>query len=150
MQIPDSFLDLFTKPAFAHLATVMPDGSPQVTPIWIDYDGQHVLINSAKGRVKNRNMQQRAQVALTITDPDNPYRYLMIRGHVAEITEEGGDQHLDQLALRYLGSPYPDAWRRPDEIRQIFKIAIERIVTRAIASDADYQARQAAMRVSKQ
>lgn len=145
MPIPEAFLDLFYRPAFAHLATLMPDGGPQITPIWIDYDGQYVLINSAKGRVKNRNMAQHAQVALTIVDPDNPYRYLMIRGQVAEISEAGGAEHLDRLAMRYLGSPYPAEWRRPHKIRQIFKIAIEHIVAHMIASDAEYQTHQAAM-----
>lgn len=143
VSIPESFLDLFVKPAFANLATIMPNGGPQVTPIWIDYNGHHLLINSAKGRVKNRNMAQRAQVAINIIDPHNPYRYLFIRGHVAEIIESGAKEHLDQLSERYLGVPYPDDWRAPQEIRQIFKIAIERVVTRTIASNAYYQSRQA-------
>lgn len=78
--IPEAYLDLFAKRSFAHLATVMPDGSPQVTPIWVDYDGQHVLVNTARGRIKDRNMRPGVWVALAIMDADNPYRYLQVRG----------------------------------------------------------------------
>ncbi|HEC22282.1 MAG TPA: PPOX class F420-dependent oxidoreductase [Chloroflexi bacterium] len=125
--IPDSFKDLFEKRAFAHLATLMPDGSPQVTPVWVDYDGEYVLVNSAKGRVKDRNMEARPQVAIEISDPDNPYRYLEIRGRVVEITEEGADAHIDRLAQKYLGvEKYP--YRGPDEVRRIYRIAPEKVV----------------------
>jgi hypothetical protein len=99
----------------------------------VDYAAPYVLINSAAGRRKNRNMARRAQVALSIQDPDNAYCYLAIRGYVAEITEEGADAHIDALALRYLGTPYPASWRGPGEVRQIFKIAIERVITRVLA-----------------
>src|SRR5206468_5313883 len=95
--IPREFLDLFAKATFAHLATLMPDGSPQVTPVWVDYDGRHILINSAAGRQKDLNMDKRRQVAIEIPDPDNPNRYLAVRGLVVEITEEGADAHLDRL-----------------------------------------------------
>ncbi len=125
--IPDSFKDLFEKRAFAHLATLMPDGSPQVTPVWVDYDGEYVLVNSAKGRVKDRNMEARPQVAIEISDPDNPYRYLEIRGRVVEITEEGADAHIDRLAQKYLGvEKYP--YRGPGEVRRIYRIAPEKVV----------------------
>ncbi|MBI2152922.1 MAG: TIGR03618 family F420-dependent PPOX class oxidoreductase [Candidatus Rokubacteria bacterium] len=126
--IPEEFLDLFQKPTFAHLATQMPDGTPQVTSVWVDYDGRHILINSAKGRLKDRNMEQRRYVALEITDPDDPNRYLAVRGPVVEITEEGADEHLDKLARRYLGrDQYPPGWKFPGEIRRIYKIAPERV-----------------------
>ncbi|MBI4588781.1 MAG: TIGR03618 family F420-dependent PPOX class oxidoreductase [Candidatus Rokubacteria bacterium] len=122
--IPEEFLDLFRKRTFAHLATQMPDGTPQVTSVWVDYDGRHVLVNSAKGRQKDRNMEQRRYVALEITDPDDPNRYLAIRGPVVEITEEGADEHVDRLAQRYLGQEkYPATWRFPGEVRRIYKIA---------------------------
>jgi PPOX class probable F420-dependent enzyme len=78
--IPEQFKDLFTKVAFAHLATLMADGSPHVTPVWVDYDGANVRVNSAKGRVKDKNMRRDKRVALSIQDPDDPYRYLAIRG----------------------------------------------------------------------
>ena len=92
--IPASHQDLLQKPAFASLATLNPDGSPQVTPVWFDYDGTHIIINTARGRVKDRNLQREPRVALTIVDPANPYRYLGIQGRVTEMTENGGDaQH---------------------------------------------------------
>ena len=84
--IPEKYLDLFKKKAFANLATLMPDGTPQVTPVWVDYDGNHVLVNTARGRQKDKNMQKNATVSMAILDPDNPYRYLEIRGKVDGVT----------------------------------------------------------------
>lgn len=108
-EIPPGFLDLLTeKKALAHLATVQPDGSPQVTPVWFDYGNGLVRVNTAKGRVKDRNMQQGTKVALAITDPDNDYRYIQIRGTVSKETEEGADAHIDGLAKKYMGKDrYP-------------------------------------------
>jgi PPOX class probable F420-dependent enzyme len=124
----EQFKDLFAKVAFANLATLMPDGSPQVTPVWVDYDGAYVRVNSAKGRVKDKNMRRDKRVALSIQDPDNPYRYLAVRGEVAEITENGADAHIDALAKKYLGKDrYP--FRTPGEVRVIYKIRPERIST---------------------
>ena len=123
--IPEKYLDLFDKKAFANLATVMPDGTPQVTPVWVDYDGAHVLINSARGRQKDKNMERNPSVALSILDPDNPYRYLEVRGRVDEITQEGADEHIDKMAKKYLGEDkYP--FRQPGEVRVIYKITPER------------------------
>jgi anthraniloyl-CoA monooxygenase len=128
--IPWEFLDLFQKRTFAHLATLMPDGTPHVTPVWVDYDGQYVLVNSAAGRQKDLNMAGRQHVAIEIPDPDNPNRYLHVRGPVAEITETGADAHLDRLARRYLGlDAYPASWRFPGEVRRIYKIAPRRVST---------------------
>lgn len=122
--IPEKYKDLFDKKAFANLATVMPDGRPQVTPVWVDYDGNYVLVNSARGRQKDKNMKRNASVALSILDPDNPYRYLEVRGNVAEITEEGADQHIDKMAKKYMGvDRYP--YRRPGEVRVLYKIEPE-------------------------
>jgi len=120
--IPAEYLDLLQhKTAFAHLATIMPDGTPQVTPVWFDYTGGKIRVNSAKGRVKVRNMQKGAPVALSILDPDNPYRYIQIRGRVQHVTEEGASAHIDSLAKKYLGKDkYP--YSRPDEVRVIFEI----------------------------
>ncbi len=120
--IPDKFLDLVTKKrAFAHLATLMSDGSPQVTPVWIDYSGGVLRVNTAKGRTKARNMQAGARVAVAIQDPENPYRYLQVRGRVKSMTEQGADAHIDALAKKYLGQDkYP--YRRPGEVRQIYEI----------------------------
>lgn len=120
--IPDQFLDLLQqKKAFAHLATVMPDGSPQVTPVWFDYQGGAIRVNTAKGRVKARNMKEGALVALSIMDPDNPYRHIQVRGRVRRATEAGADSHIDSLAKKYLGKDqYP--WRRPGEVRLTVEI----------------------------
>jgi PPOX class probable F420-dependent enzyme len=124
--IPDKFKDLFQKKAFASLATVMPDGSPQVTPVWCDFDGTHIRVNSAKGRVKDRNMRRSPKVALAVLDPDNPYRHLAVRGRVVEVTEQGADAHIDALAKKYLGQDrYPN--RRAGEVRVIYKIQPERV-----------------------
>ncbi len=126
--IPENYRDLFTKKAFGHLATVMPDGSPQVTPVWCDYDGTHIRVNTAKGRVKDKNMRRNKKVAITISDPENSYRYLAVRGGVAEITEQGADAHIDLLTKKYLGKEkYP--YRQPGEIRVLYKIRPERVST---------------------
>src|SRR6266851_748077 len=101
--IPDQYLDLLTdKKAFAHLATIMPDGSPQVTPVWFDYAGGAIRVNTAKGRVKARNMKEGAPVALSILDPDNAYRHIQIRGRVRRVAEKGAAAHIDSLAKKYL------------------------------------------------
>jgi len=120
--IPERYLDLVEKKkAFANLATVMPDGSPQVTPVWIDYKGGMVRVNTAKGRVKARNMKVGSRVALAILDPDNPYRHLQIRGRVKRVSEEGADAHIDALAKKYLGQDkYPH--RQPGEVRLMYEI----------------------------
>jgi PPOX class probable F420-dependent enzyme len=123
--IPQKYLDLFNKKAYAHLATMMPDGTPQVTPVWVDYDGTHVIINSARGRQKDKNIRRNPKVSLSIQDPDDPYRYLEIRGRVTEITEEGGDEHIDKMAKKYMGvDRYPG--HSPDQVRVIYKIEPQR------------------------
>ena len=122
----DAYRDLFQKKAFAHVATVGPEGAPQVTPVWVDYDGTHVRFNTAKGRVKVRNLARNPRVALAIQDPDNPYRYVQIRGRVVEATEEGADAHIDALAKKYLSKDrYP--FRQPGEVRVMYKIRPERV-----------------------
>lgn len=122
--IPSSFVDLFKKKAFGHLATLMPDGSPQVTPVWVDYDGEYVLVNTAADRQKDRNLQRDGRVSMSIIDPDNAYRYLEVRGTVVERTTQGADAHIDSLAKRYIDKDkYP--WRQAGEVRVIFKIRPE-------------------------
>jgi PPOX class probable F420-dependent enzyme len=121
--VPDNYQDLisYEKKSIANLATVQPDGTPQVTPVWFDVEGGKVRVNTAIGRVKQRNMQKNAAVALAILDPQNPYRYVQIRGRVVNVTEEGADAHIDSLAKKYLGQDkYP--FGRPGEKRVIFEI----------------------------
>lgn len=127
--IPNEFLDLFERPSLGHLATLMPDGSPQVSPVWVDYDGQYILINTAKGRRKEINMQERPRVALDIVDPENPFRFLSLRGRVVQITEEGANEHRDRLDTRYLGiTNYPK--RDLQEVRRICKILPQQVSVR--------------------
>jgi PPOX class probable F420-dependent enzyme len=119
--IPERYLDLFEKKAVANLATLMPDGSPQVTPVWVDFDGARIIVNSARGRQKDRNMKRNPSVALALSEPRNPYRYLKVRGRVVEITEEGASEHIDKMAKKYLGvDKYPN--RAPGEVRVLYKI----------------------------
>jgi PPOX class probable F420-dependent enzyme len=126
--IPEKYLDLFQKKAFAQLATLMPDGSPHVSPVWIDYDGQYLVINSAKGRVKDRNMRRDPRVGLDLLDPDNPYRHLSIRGRVTEITEHGADEQIDKLTKKYLNQDtYP--YRGSGEVRVTYKIEPQSVHT---------------------
>jgi PPOX class probable F420-dependent enzyme len=126
--IPEKYADLFQKRAFAYLATLMPDGRPQVTPVWVDYDGEYVIFNSAKGRQKDRNVRRDPRVALTISDPENPYRYLEIRGRVEEITEQGAAHHIDKMAKKYLGvDKYPYA--QAGEVRVMYKVKPEHTTT---------------------
>ena len=120
--IPDKYLDLLQqKKAFAIISTVMPDGSPQVTPVWFDYTNGIVRVNTARGRVKARTLKTGARVALAIVDPDNPYRYVQIRGRVRRVSEDGAARHIDALAKKYLGKDkYPYA--PPGEVRVMAEI----------------------------
>lgn len=122
--IPETHRDLLQKKAIAHLATSMPDGRPQITPVWCDFDGTHVRVNSAKGRRKDLNMRRDPRVSLSLCDPENPYRYLEVRGRVVDFVEEGADGHIDSLAKKYLGvDEYP--YRRPGEMRVMYMIEPE-------------------------
>ena len=126
--IPESFKDLFVKKAFGQLGTIMKDGTPHVTPVWCDFDGTHILVNSAVGRVKDKNVKRNPNVAITLQDPDNPYRYITVRGKVDVITEEGAFEHIDKLAKKYLGlDKYPG--NKPGDVRVIYKIRPERAST---------------------
>ena len=106
--IPEKYMDLLSwdKKAFANLALSLKDGTPHVTPLWFDYDGKYVILNSARGRVKDRVMSRNSLVAMAISDPENPYRYIQIRCRVVEITEEGAREMLDHLSMKYTGGLY--------------------------------------------
>jgi len=126
--IPASHRDLLDKKAFAHLATLTAEGRPQVTPVWFDFDGSHIRVNSARGRAKDKHMRRDGRVALSIIDPDNSYRYLEISGKVVDITENGADDHIDSLARTYMGvDKYP--FHQPGVKRVIYRIEPERFST---------------------
>jgi PPOX class probable F420-dependent enzyme len=116
-------MDLFEKRAFAHLDTLLPDRTPHVTPVWVDYDGEHLLVNTPQGNRKDRNKQERPHIALSIQDPENPYRYLAVRGRVVASTDEGAREHIEKLAQRYTGAKY----QGPPGPRHLHKIAPERV-----------------------
>ena len=128
-KVPDEFVDLFSdeKKAFGFVGTVMTDGTPQVTPVWIDYDGEYISFNTAKGRVKERNLRRNPSVAITLVDPENPYRHIQIRGK-ASFVEQGADDHINRLAKKYIGlDEYPN--RQPGEERIIVRIKPESVST---------------------
>jgi PPOX class probable F420-dependent enzyme len=121
MNFPEAFQDLLDDNSLAllYLATLMPDGSPQVTPVWFEIDGEYILINTNEGRVKDKNMKARPKVAMAIQDPNDPYRYLGIRGEVVGYTTEGADEHINKLSLRYRDEPWKT---RQNQRRIIFRI----------------------------
>src|SRR5688572_1232136 len=122
---PEKYRDLFEKKAFGSFTTLMADGSPQTTPVWVDYRDGDVWVNSALGRQKDKNVRRDPRVALAIIDPDNAYRYVEVRGRIREITQDGADAHIDAMAKKYLGQDkYP--YRQPGEQRVIYKIEIEK------------------------
>lgn len=126
-QIPDSHVDLLTDPVYVTMITVMPDGQPQATVTWCDYDGRYVLVNTARGRQKERNLSQRPKATILAIDPENPYRYLEVRGRVAEATEEGAVESINSLAQKYRNKPtyyggVAPAERANKETRVLFKI----------------------------
>ena len=124
--IPANLRDLFEKPVAASLATLMPNGQPQVTPVWFDYDGEYVRVNTARGRQKDRNMTKRGNVTLLLIDPDNMYHWAEVRGHIAEVTEQGADAHIAKLSKKYTGR---DKYQKsnPSEVRVTYKIHPDKI-----------------------
>jgi PPOX class probable F420-dependent enzyme len=124
--IPEKYIDLTEKKALAQLATLMPDGSPHVAPVWFEYDGKNILINTAKGRVKDKNMRHDPRVGIDILDPDNPFRHLSIRGRVVEITEKGADEQIDKLSKKYTGQDKYQ-YRGPGEVRVMYRIEPQHI-----------------------
>lgn len=124
---PEKYLDLFEKKSFGAFTTLMPDGSPQTTPVWVDYQNGDLWVNSALGRQKDKNVRRDPRVAVTIIDADNPYRYVEVRGRVKEITQTGSDEHINAMAKKYLGQDvYP--FRQPGEERVLYKIEIVKAV----------------------
>jgi PPOX class probable F420-dependent enzyme len=122
-KLTDDEVKLLTEPQLAHVATVNPDGTPQITPVWVDTDGEAVLFNTAEGRVKHRNLSANPAVAIEVVDRNDDYRLLRVKGR-AEFVHDGADAHIDKLAKKYLGQDsYP--WRKPDEVRVIVRVVPE-------------------------
>jgi PPOX class probable F420-dependent enzyme len=126
--IPDNVVDLFQRPIVCALATLMPDGQPQVTPVWCDYDGEYVRINTARGRQKDRNMTKRAKVSALLIDPQNPYHWVEVRGHIEEVTEDGAIEHIHQLSHKYTGQDYQNLTL--GEVRVMYKIKLDKVNAR--------------------
>ncbi len=122
--ILDKVRDLFEKPVVAALTTIMPGGQPQTTPVWVDYDGENVRVNTARGRQKDRNMTKRSKVSLLLLDPSNNYHWAEVRGHIADATEQGAEDHINHLAHKYTGKDYKF---NPKETRVMYKIAVDKV-----------------------
>ena len=126
IQLNEAQKQLLDSKNFAHVATINPDGSPQVTPVWVEYDGTHVIFNSEKKRKKVTNLQRDPRVSLSIADAANPYKYIEIRGKVVEMTEKGANESIDRLAKKYMDKDkYP--FHKPDDVRVIIKVAPEKV-----------------------
>jgi PPOX class probable F420-dependent enzyme len=128
VDLPEALISLLYQPSTCYIATTMPDDSPQLTQTWVDTDGEHILINTVQGFQKVRHVEREPRVAVTVSDPDDPRRYFAVRGRVVDITAEGGAEHIEKLAQKYLGRPYP--WSRGggrEQVRLILTISAERI-----------------------
>ena len=125
--LPEGLLDLLRRPSPCFLATLMPDGSPQLTETWVTTDGVHIVVNIVEGMQKARNLARDPRVAVNVVDPDNVYRYYAVRGRVVSTTTEGGRQSIDEISHKYLGIPYPNFSGNHDETRVIVTIAADSI-----------------------
>jgi PPOX class probable F420-dependent enzyme len=121
MKLTEPLLTLLRAPSICYLATIMPDGSPQLTQVWVDTDDEHIIINTVQGHQKMRNIERDDRVALTVSDPGNPSQYLQVRGRVINTTTEGGAEHIDKMSQKYSGRPYPWYGGR-DQVRVILTI----------------------------
>lgn len=128
MSLPDALLDLLRRPSLCFLSTLMPDGSPQMTQTWVDTDGHDVLIDTVRGQQKVGNVERDPRVALDVADPDDPSRYVEVRGRVTEVTEEGAREHIDELSQRYIGRPYPWFGGR-DQVRLLVRISPDKVTS---------------------
>jgi PPOX class probable F420-dependent enzyme len=126
MDLPENVVALLRTPALCYVATVMPSGSPQLTQTWVDTDGEHVIINTVQGFQKVKNVERDPRVTVCVTDPSRSHSYYEARGRVVKVTTEGGAEHIESLAQRYLGAAYPWFGGR-DQIRVILSIAVDKI-----------------------
>lgn len=127
MILPEGLLALLRRPSPCFIATVDPDGSPQLTETWVDTDGEHIVINTVEGFRKVRNIERDPRVSVIVTDPDNVTDYYSVKGQVIDVTSKNGAEHIDELAHRYLGRPYPWFGGR-DQVRVIMTIAVDKVV----------------------
>ena len=126
MKLPESLLSLLHQPSVCYIATLMPDGSPQLTQTWVDTDGENILVNTVQGFQKIRNIERDPRIALTVSDPQQSARYFTVRGRVLSVTKNGAVEHIEKLAQRYLGTPYPWYGGR-DQVRLLLTIAADRV-----------------------
>jgi len=126
VDLPDPLIALLRRPSTCFIATTMPDGSPQLTQTWVDTDGENIVINTVRGYQKVRNLERDPRVAVTVSDPDNPFRYYAVRGRVLAVTAQGGAEHIEALSQKYLGGPYPWYGGR-DQVRLILTIGADAI-----------------------
>jgi PPOX class probable F420-dependent enzyme len=126
VKLPEDLLALLSRPSTCYLATSMADGSPQLTQTWVDTDGGHVLINSVQGHLKVRNIERDPRVAVAISDPEHPSQFFQVRGRVIDVTKDGAVEHIEKLAQRYLGGPYPWYGGR-DQTRLLITIEADKI-----------------------
>ena len=124
--LPDELLALLDRPSLCFVATLMPDGSPQLTQTWVSTDGQHILVNTPDHSQKARNVTRDPHVALNIVDPDRTSRYFAVRGRVIATTTDGGAENIDEISTKYLGRPYPNFGGRP-ETRMIMTIEADSV-----------------------
>jgi len=129
VDLPDGLLELLVRPSICYLATLMPDGAPQLTQTWVDTDGKHILINSVEGHQKIRNIARDTRIAVTVADAAEPARYYAVRGRVIEVSTNGAVDHIEKLAQRYLGGPYPWFGGR-DQVRVLLTIEAEKVTGR--------------------
>jgi len=125
--VPDAYVDLFEKPSVAVLGTLLPTGYPHVTPVWIDYDGEHLLVNTARGRQKERNVARNPSVGVSVIDHEDFYRYLTAYGDVTDLREEGAVEHIHELSRRYTGEEYGNLGAE-EGARVIIEITPERVM----------------------
>ena len=128
IKLSEDLLALLRKPSTCYIATLMADGSPQMTQTWVDTDGEHVIINSVQGYVKLKNIARDPRVAVAISAPENPTRYFQVRGRVVAVTTDGAAGHIEMLAQKYLGTPYPWFGGR-DQVRVIIVIEPEKVTS---------------------
>jgi len=136
IEIPDNLKDLLERPIVVTLVTLMPDNTPQATPVWFNWDGEYILVNTARGRAKDKNLSERRKATILSVDPANPYRYIEIRGEVESSSEEGGVDHINFLSGRYTGnSDYykGNTARMNAETRVIYKIKPIRVLPRDVS-----------------